>query len=441
MYKKFHLSGQADRLLITGDEEQAVELRANGFFEFLLTLPPPRSVDFLRIAAGVYALDRICKRKKRPGNDAGARQLQLIIAVQEPDFWQQRSVNKLLTEILSFLTGDDWLLQFEAAQEDGLCYQGRLELPVFSAQQVGLFSGGLDSAAGLANRLLQGGDNFLLVTIGHRPGLHKPVANQLRRLASLLEQACGKRPNYLHSTLTVSLQGGKAERISKQEKSQRVRSFLFCTAAVVAAETYKIDAVEMFENGVGAINLPLMSGMLDNGLATRGAHPEFLRKMSSLTKLVCETDIRLHLPFTNQTKGEMLKALKCSQHLVSWAQTTASCIHTSLRVKGKTHCGCCPACIERRQAFRAAGIGEDTSHYITDIFTGPIKDKEKSGYYKLYRLDAIDWIHGKNGPGKRMNNHLRLSGIPKEHRQQITKLHIKHAHEVFNVFGPPFVTP
>src|SRR5688572_3402195 len=115
MHNQIHISGCADQLLITGELSQSVKLDANGFFAKLFRLPPRRSVDFLHIAAGIYSVDRICKRKKNNGNESGARQFRLVFTVQDLPFWQQSDTTDLLTEILRFLTGDDWQLAFQSA--------------------------------------------------------------------------------------------------------------------------------------------------------------------------------------------------------------------------------------------------------------------------------------------------------------------------------------
>src|SRR5262249_25663156 len=156
----------------------------------------------------------------------------------------------------------------------------------------------------------------------------------------------------------TSLCGGSSIRLSQQECTQRSRAFLFAACAVAVADAYRICDIDVFENGVGSINLPLMTGMLGQGLATRGAHPYFLALMSNLAMAITESNLRFTLPFASMTKGEMLERLK-HHGLGSWARQSRSCIHSSLRLPGAPQCGSCPACIERRQAFRVAGVPED----------------------------------------------------------------------------------
>ena len=274
-------------------------------------------------------------------------------------FWTQPDIRNLLLEILTFLTDDDWAFDFKLAQQTlgDSGHQEFLDLPKdFHPEHGALYSGGLDSAAGLVNRHIAGANNFMLVTVGHQSGLHRRIERQIESLKRLLKSTERAGPRILHSTLTTSLKGGKAKRMRQQERTQRSRAFLFCSAAAIAANEFGLNTIEMFENGVGAINLPLMTGMLSSGLSTRGAHPTFLRLMSELVTKVANSQIQFVLPFITKTKGEMLQELKLTDGVATWAQDSRSCVHTSLREKGKTHCGRCPACIERRQAFLSAGI-------------------------------------------------------------------------------------
>ena len=46
------------------------------------------------------------------------------------------------------------------------------------------------------------------------------------------------------------------------ERSRRCRSFLFAAVGAVAAAISEVTKVEVFESGIGAINLPLLAGMV-----------------------------------------------------------------------------------------------------------------------------------------------------------------------------------
>ncbi len=360
--------------------------------------------------------------------------------VRDAAFWQRPEIVALLVEILAFLTGDSWSLEFR--QEERPAYemdQDYLDLKAsFSPEHVALYSGGLDSAAGLANRLTEGLNNYLLVTVGHQASLHSRVNGQLKSLARIPFAAFAVGPEYRQSTLVTALQGGKSKRMRSQEKTQRSRAFLFCTAGMIAAKAYDLREVEVFENGVGAINLPLMSGMLDNGLATRGAHPTFLGMMTKLARHVAEVPIRFKLPFADKTKAQMLESMRPSSELAEWVKLSQSCVHTSPRVKGAKHCGCCPACIERRQAFHAAGVREDPKAYQLDILADPISNEGDRCYLNMCRMDALAWLEGQERPRRRLLHHLALTRVQRRHIAKITALQMKHADEVISTFGSPF---
>lgn len=444
MSEQYQICGTADHVYIEGAVKQSAKLNADGFFKQLLVLPSERCLDLLRIAVGVHAVDRISKRKRESDGEIGARQLHLAFEVRDVSFWRQSSISELLIEILSFLTDDDWSLDFsEARQALGTGgHQDFLPLPrPFQPKHAALYSGGLDSAAGLASRLLGRGDDFILVTVGHQSGLHARVEKQLRALDSLLKASKGTAVNLLHSTLTTSLEGGKAKRMRQQERTQRSRAFLFCTAAAIAAKAYDLERIEMFENGVGAINLPLMTGMLGSALSTRGAHPTFLRLLSTLATQVTEASIRFELPFQNRTKAEILQDLNACRGLPGWAQESRSCVHTALREAGKTHCGRCPACIERRQAFACAGIQEELNIYQTDILAAPLPDDAEADYFRLYRLDAARWLERAESVRRRMTNHLRLTEVPVDQDAAIQELQLRHATEIVKTFGLAFPQP
>ncbi|MGN2246939.1 7-cyano-7-deazaguanine synthase [Frateuria sp. GZRR35] len=437
MYDHYVVTGSHSRVLVKGEvHEQALNLNADGFFKALLVLPHPRSLDLLRIAAGIYTIDRITKRKKRSGNEHGMRRISAQFEVDDLPFWSSSSVGTLLWQTIKLLTEDAWELSFVSRRRptDDLGYQSYLPI-VPAPEQLALYSGGLDSAAGLASQLLQGADNLMLITVAHHTGIPQVVQRQLAELKDLLDQQLRLVPQVHHSTLSTFLSGGKAVRLRTQEKTQRSRAFFFCAAAVLAAEAYGLDEIQMFENGVGSINLPPMGGMLGTSLATRGAHPAFLRLMSELASEVVGEAINIRLPNAQRTKGEMLKEI-AAEGLGGWVQASRSCVHSSLRISGVTHCGECPACVERRQAFAVAGVPDDGSHYALDIFNESPVSQDNSDYLHLYKKNALGWLNSDPAVLRRMENHLRSTQVPADVDEWLGMLHQRHAQEVLAVYGP-----
>lgn len=431
--ERFRVAGTTGRILVSGDLEQAASLDAEGFFQDLLRLPHARAIDLIRIAAGVYVVDRIVKRRGLAMGEEGSRRLHLDFEVSDPSFWKRDKISSQLRETLTFLSGDDWSFGFGPARP--MAHQTFLGLPPFPAEHAALMSEGLDSAAGLATRLLSGDNRFMLVTIGHQTGMHRRVTRQIHGLARLLKSAGHHPVVVLHSTLAINLQKGKAERTRRQELTQRTRAFLFCVAAAVAAREYRLENVEMFENGVGSVNLPLMSGMLSAVHSTRGAHPTFLSLMSELVSRVVDARVAFALPFDAQTKAEMVAGLKAVPGMSEWLQRSQSCVHGPMREPGKKHCGTCPACIERRQAFAAASIEEKASLYKHDILRSPPRKEEEFAYFELYRHESSQWIARAGSSIRRMDNHLRLTDVPPLWDRGIYELQDRHAREIAGVFG------
>jgi len=434
---RYQVAANLSSLKVSGAASQLARYEANGFVEHLLAMsqPPRRGFDLMRIAAGAYVIDRIVRRQITRDNEYGCRTLPVTFAVQEPRFWKSGRVSSLVHELLRFLTADDWSVTFEKSTEnffEGCASQFLSVASPFQAKRISLYSGGLDSAAGFAQQTLSGNSGHVLVTVGHQSSLKKTVHSQLTELA----KAMGKEENdalpWLHAALIINLENSK--RLDSQERTQRVRAFLFFAAAAVAAMNHKVSQVDVFENGIGALNFPLMAGMLGTGLATRGAHPAALQIMSALASEVADSSITFGLPNRWRTKGQVLSSLR-ENGLNEWLQKTTSCAHSTRKV-GKHHCGVCPACIERRQAFRISGIGERADDYVRDIFKLPPEGRDESDYFALYKDDASDLLAGDARVLRRLENHLRITDVASSDDARVRDMLMIHAREVEKIYGP-----
>ncbi len=78
---------------------------------------PALAADLLEIAASVHAIDRLVPRpteRQRPPRALWARSLWADIPVREPERWRQQT--PLLSQVLHWLTDDDWALEFSQLQ-------------------------------------------------------------------------------------------------------------------------------------------------------------------------------------------------------------------------------------------------------------------------------------------------------------------------------------
>lgn len=71
-------------------------------------MPSPAALDLVHVATIVYTADLRVWRGY--GEEGWTRDITLHVPVTQPDLW--RSAAAVLTELLSFLTGDEWGLQF-----------------------------------------------------------------------------------------------------------------------------------------------------------------------------------------------------------------------------------------------------------------------------------------------------------------------------------------
>ena len=94
----------------------------------------------------------------------------------------------------------------------------------------------------------------------------------------------------------------------QEENSQRTRSLVFLTLGVVTALQGGADTLWVYENGVGALNLPMNETQLgmDN---SRGVHPRSLVLAGDLISMALEQSVRIRNPFLFSTKAQMCKAL------------------------------------------------------------------------------------------------------------------------------------
>jgi len=176
----------------------------------------------------------------------------------------------------------------------------------------------------------------------------------------------------------------------------------------------QVAAVEVFESGVGAVNLPLLAGMVGSK-ATRGSHPHFFRLMSRLVSLAAGREIVFHLPFLEKTKGEVVGQL-AALGLQELARSTVSCVHYPLRERPHKQCGVCPACIFRRQAMLIGGI-EEPGVYKHDLF-GPVHEtngipEDGMDFLKAFLLQVANLGALKSGSPvpERVRRHLFATNL------------------------------
>lgn len=333
-----------------------------------------RQVDLVRLAMAIHLADARAKRLRKTN---GHRRPVIELELLDPAFWDKPENAVRLKRCVDFLSGDDdWSFRPRKDPVAGHCRLPTLFPCDGPKPIVNVYSGGLDSAAGLAARLANAsGRNFIPVTVRYQSQRGRVVREQFDLLRTRgLTQSRQLRPFQI-GAYTRNDRIKRDFGIRLREDTHRCRPFLFFAIAGLVAQLEMVDVVEVFESGIGAVNLPLVSG----GYAwrtTRSTHPEFLRLMADLVSEVNQAPLSYDLPFIGRTKAEMVGTL-VQMGLADLALKSVSCItHPLRRGVSQKQCGYCPACVYRREALWQAGVREPDGFYQVDVFGGQLSERE-----------------------------------------------------------------
>ena len=330
---------------------------------------PCEVADLLDIAMAIYAADRRSRRNYR-GAHTGLRQISVRIGVRNSALWNTPAVTKGLLGLLSWLSDDVWTVDFAGRESVPVSAESEhflFALPPKQPAIVSLFSGGLDSLAGLATHPQGDPIGSRILVSGYTHGrLAHQQRSQLNNVKSALQKAFPEGgPEIRHFTVPFGIQKpGSAQ----EEKSQRTRALVYLVLGVAAAAQAKADTLWVYENGVGALNLPINATQLGVD-SYRGVHPRSLMMAEDLFSLVLERPIQIENPFLFHTKAELCMALQPAG-LVNAIQETVSCDGFPQRVRNQpSQCGHCTSCILRRQALHASGLGayDQVGKYRLDV--------------------------------------------------------------------------
>jgi hypothetical protein len=378
---------QAENVLhldLTGPSRN-IELRLHDISKRMLTNLPGLVIDLLELAAYVYSADWATTRGGEASRGMGAewrRRFRFVIPVRRPELWSSTPVLEALSETLGFLTDDEYQFEFEEHRGSPPGVQEYLELgdgalARFDPDEVILFSGGLDSLAGVVDVVLGHGKKAALVS--HHSST-KVVSRQKQLVERLRTHASGR---LLHIPVLLR----KRESLTK-EYTLRSRSFVFASLATAVGRMLGKRRVLMCENGIVSLNLPIARQLI-GARASRTTHPKALACFGLLFEMLFGEPICVDNPFFWKTKAEVVKGVGdqgCSHLLAS----TISCSRVYQMSKEQPHCGECSQCIDRRFGVLGAGL--------------EMEDPE--GQYRL-KLLVDEWKAG--GPRTLAESYIRFA--------------------------------
>ena len=346
---------------------------------------PERLLDLLEIASYVFSADRSALRGHREAVEyhSWSREMNFHIKVRDFDFWSASEVIESLEKALTFMTGDkSYSFNFQPGHEtdpaDLFDLNGLSPSSLGDWDQVTLFSGGLDSLAGVVESITEK-KKTLLISHQSQPGSKKTQTALYKSLKGSFPDSVFQLP------FECNLHGTRAT-----EETQRTRAILYTSIAAVAANVHGLNSVSVYENGVTSINLHRREDLI-SARASRTTHPQTMSLLSDLFSLVFGQSFEIELPYIYLTKADVIQILHTSpsESLISSA---VSCNRTFQSMEQATHCGCCFQCIDRRLA---SSMLQDTvvDHeglYALDIFSQPLTDRETRGVLIDYLRQASD---------------------------------------------------
>lgn len=328
-------------------------------FEKLLPFANLVSIDvvnFFIISASVYGIDRFVERRVN-SVDGWSRELKVNFPVDDISKWY--SAKKEMEDLLSFLTGDYWEIDF---------HKSIFKYPIVpldnqfntAFSQVNLFSGGLDSLIGAIDFLHTRPNEKVLFTSHYDSQMHGPKSDQ----KGLLEKL---QINYADQFVHIpSVEVFLDNSTIPKETTFRSRSILFVGIALLAAQANNAIPIVVPENGTVSLNYPL-SPSRRSACSTRTTHPSFINILRGVwAKLNIHNSISN--PYEFFTKGEMVSHCKNKillQKVLSISNSCGKRGHRShWRKRDASHCGVCMPCVYRQASVLSLN---DTTTYGNNI--------------------------------------------------------------------------
>ncbi len=301
--------------------------------------PDIRSWDFTTLALAVSAADLAVARG--PSADGWTRVIELHVALVDPAPFAANI--PLLQEMLRFLTGDFWHLQFTS---------GGTTAPVTTAPHaydvdcVSLLSGGVDSLIGAID----------FTHAGRRPLFVSQMAKGNSETQVEYAKSLGAAARHIQWNHNIRV-------VHDAERSTRARSIVFFAFAAIGAcvlDTQSEPAtIVVPENGFISLNIPLNAGRTGS-LSTKTTHPVFMERLDAVWQAL-GIRARLVRPYAFKTKGELMAECQNQALLGQLVGESTSCGRYGYY--NYTHCGRCVPCLVRRAAFLKAGLSDTTPKY------------------------------------------------------------------------------
>lgn len=338
---------------------------------------PSLAADLVDLGVAVGIADRLCVRQGHQPSH-----IHIELGVRNPAAFQDSNTIKSLQKHLNWYTRDHWSFTFRLREADPRLSELQQVIPLVAeippTIEIALWSGGLDALAGLYTRVEQRtAEQYILVGTGTNTHVHHAQKRLVRGLGPMVAQ----RTELTRLPIRLSQIAPLVP-----HRDQRARGFVFLLLGAACALVNGQDTLFIYENGVGAINLPYRDSEIGLDHA-RSVHPLSLIRMSEFITDLLGRPFTFRNPFIFWTKAKMCKALynANAHHL---ACTTVTCDRQDRSVPNRPvrQCGRCSSCVLRRQAFAAVGI-KDRTPYVHRVIR-----RAESYLHFSAMLDQVDTL-------------------------------------------------
>lgn len=318
-------------------------------------------IDILHLAIAINFADKVAKQKKE-----SVLEILITLPLYNVDLFD--SVKTELSKTMYWFTGDNWSFSFAPHNKQHVSiaqkgiYHG-LDI-ITKPDEVALWSGGLDSLAGLLNRFADGNKKFLLVGTGSH-NIMRSKQSDLYKALTYQNKNSKNRLSFLHFPLKIKY----ARRIPKN-KRHRARGIVFLLIGSAVALSNGQNILHIYENGIGAINLPYPGGIGRDH--SKAVHPISLIRVANLISSLTQQSFSIINPFCFLTKAQMCEPLPEKYGVI--LNQSISC--DQLRHEKNQQCGYCSSCLLRKQAFITSGIKDKTNYAIPHIHSAETKHYE-----------------------------------------------------------------
>jgi len=335
---------------------------------------PAIVADLVDLAVAIHASDRLAPHNLREKK----RRLFVVLPVRHPELLSAEPFRTKLEDLLEWATGSEWVFDFQTRVAPERFVKQQLVFLSIVPQgcEVALWSGGLDALAGLYTRLrMYPEKSFVLFGTGSNNHVYHRQEEVAKKVQSIFPDRCHlfRVPIRFHHS-----------GMQHKNKLSRSRGVVFTLLGAACAYLMGQRVLCVYENGIGAINLPYRASAvgLDH---SRSVHPLTLLMVSDVVSELLGEEFGVKNPFLFWTKAKMCKAL-AEDGRNDLPPLTMSC--DSPHRQQPIQCGYCSSCLLRRQALAATYI-KDRTRYVVLHGNRPPKESSLHLDHMLVQVNTL----------------------------------------------------